>query len=75
MTTIRFNDGELQKVQKGFQQMVERDAWYFSRPFWYKLNTHGTWEVYTTEELRVLADKQPKWIAQPLTSMIIKNGL
>lgn len=37
-TTVRFGDGEREKIEKGYIGPVGMDLWYKVSPFWYKHN-------------------------------------
>lgn len=50
--TIRLATEELNELKKGFFKTVGKDAWYKMGPFHYRLNEHGTLEVYDDEELK-----------------------
>jgi len=71
-TTVRFGDGEREKIERGYIRAVGMDLWYKAAPFWYKHNQHGTWEMYTTEEMDSLVDKghYPKFYTMALQEIL-----
>lgn len=75
-TTVRFHDDEKPNIEKAFVRAIGQDAWYRMKPFWYKHNAYGTWEVYTDEEMETMIQKgqQPKIFTQLMQAMLYAHG-